>query len=443
MATSSLNVEPPPGATRPRRARARNVLAAAVFLGPAMLVAGALLLYPIVFTFVRSTFDATGDRFVGLDNYRTIFTEPRTLIALRNNVIWVLVVPAFVTALGLVFAVLSESLTWVRAFRMSLFLPLVVSGLAAGVTFRFIYAGDPNVGFVNAVTRAVVHAFEPPGPYSGARPSQPSVLSAHEGGFVVSSELRPGDAAKVGLVGVPPRRLPASAALAGGALPRPGAITGVVWLDFSPGGARGTIDAGERGLPGARVQLLSAGKVVARTRSAADGSFRFDGLGAGAYTVALAAANFRPPFGGIPLLGPLLITPAIIAGYIWIHTGFALIIIGAGLTGLDPELKEAARIEGASEWQVFRHITVPLLRPVLLVVFVTTTIAVLKIFDLVLVIAPDSVQYDANVLALEMWRASFGGGRDFGLGSALAALLFLLIIPAMAFNLRRFRLEEG
>ena len=88
---------------------------------------------------------------------------------------------------------------------------------------------------------------------------------------------------------------------------------------------------------------------------------------------------------------------------------------------------------------MFRHITTPLLAPVLLVVMVTTTISVLKIFDLVLVIAPESLQQHANVLALEMWRASFGGARDFGLGSALSVVLFLLIIPAMVFNLRRFK----
>jgi alpha-glucoside transport system permease protein len=87
-------------------------------------------------------------------------------------------------------------------------------------------------------------------------------------------------------------------------------------------------------------------------------------------------------------------------------------------------------------------VTVPLLSPVLIVVLVTLIINVLKIFDLVFIIAPDSVQDDANVLALEMWRVSFGGQPLLGLGSAIAIFLFLLVVPAMLFNIRRFRSEQ-
>ena len=73
---------------------------------------------------------------------------------------------------------------------------------------------------------------------------------------------------------------------------------------------------------------------------------------------------------------------------------------------------------------------------------VTLVINVMKIFDLVFIIPPGSVQDDASVIALEMWRVSFGGANDQGLGSALSVLLFVLVIPAMAFNIRRFRREE-
>lgn len=426
-----------------KRSRLGRAWAVLVFLGPAMLVVGALLVYPIVFTLIRSMFSANGTAFVGLRNYEQIFAEPRTLIALRNNVIWVVFAPANVTFLGLVFAVMSERLTWVRAFRMSLFLPLVVSGLAAGVTFRFIYAKDPGAGVLNAVISTVVEAFHPPGQYTGARPSQPDALVEAVGGYRLKASVRPGDTTRLGLVGFPPTRLPSSATPAKTPSLAPHTIAGTVWLDFSPGGTKGVIDASERGMPGMLVDLNDdLGDMVGKTKTAADGTFAFKDVKPGTYHLSLAPSNFRVPFGGIPWLGPLLITPAIIVGYLWIHTGFALLIIGAGLTALNRELQESARIDGATEWQVFRHITIPLLRPVLLVIFVTTTISVLKIFDLVLVIAPESVQYNANVLALEMWRASFGGANDFGTGSALAILLFLLIIPAMAFNIRRFRLGE-
>ncbi len=135
-------------------------------------------------------------------------------------------------------------------------------------------------------------------------------------------------------------------------------------------------------------------------------------------------------------------TPAIIVSYIWIWAGFAMVVIGAGLAAIPRDVLEAARVDGANEWQVFRRVTVPLLMPVLAVVFVTLIINVLKIFDIVLVTAPGAVQDDASVVALEMWRRSFGGAQDQGLGSTLAVFLFVLIIPFMWLNIRRFRAEQ-
>ena len=103
---------------------------------------------------------------------------------------------------------------------------------------------------------------------------------------------------------------------------------------------------------------------------------------------------------------------------------------------------EAARTDGATEWQVFRRVTVPLLAPVLSVVFITMLINVLKVFDIVLSIAPGSTQSDAAVIARRRCGAeSFGGVNDFGLGSAIAVFLFLLVIPVLLLNVRRFRRE--
>jgi alpha-glucoside transport system permease protein len=78
---------------------------------------------------------------------------------------------------------------------------------------------------------------------------------------------------------------------------------------------------------------------------------------------------------------------------------------------------------------------------VLSVVFITMIINVLKIFDLVYALAPQSSQTDANVIALAMWRVAFGGQNDFGTGSAIAVFLFLLVIPVLALNIRRFRTD--
>ena len=118
-----------------------------------------------------------------------------------------------------------------------------------------------------------------------------------------------------------------------------------------------------------------------------------------------------------------------------------MVVIGAGLAAISREVLEAARTDGASEWQVFRRITVPMLAPVLSVVFITMLINVLKVFDIVISIAPGSTQSDAAVIAVQMWRQSFGGVNDFGLGSAIAVFLFILVVPVLLLNVRRFRRE--
>ncbi|MBJ7593519.1 MAG: sugar ABC transporter permease, partial [Candidatus Dormibacteraeota bacterium] len=84
------------------------------------------------------------------------------------------------------------------------------------------------------------------------------------------------------------------------------------------------------------------------------------------------------------------------------------------------------------------HVTFPLLRPVLIVVFITMIINVLKIFDIILSLVPESSQQQTNVIALDMWRRAFQSFQP-GLGSALAVVLFVLVIPVIAINVRRIR----
>jgi alpha-glucoside transport system permease protein len=181
---------------------------------------------------------------------------------------------------------------------------------------------------------------------------------------------------------------------------------------------------------------------VGSAKTGDDGSFRFTGLqGGGSYRASIAPATFAQPYGGVAWLSPRLITPAIIIAYIWVWAGFSMVVIAAGLSAIPRDVLEAARTDGAGEWYVFRRVTGPLLAPVLTVVFITMLINVLKVFDVVLAIAPASVQDDANVIALAMWRSAFGGLNDFGLGSAIAVFLFLLVIPVLALNIRRFKRE--
>jgi ABC-type sugar transport system permease subunit len=128
--------------------------------------------------------------------------------------------------------------------------------------------------------------------------------------------------------------------------------------------------------------------------------------------------------------------------YLWIYAGFAMVLLAAGMAAIPRDALEAARIDGATEWQVFRRITAPLLAPVLVVVFVTLVINVLKIFDIVFVIgqtAGANARY-ANVLAVQLY--SYFGTQRYGLASAIGVLLVLLVLPAMIFNVRRFRREQ-
>lgn len=432
----------PPGGRR----RGSVALKAAVFLLPALIVLGALVVYPIFFTVFRSFFDRAGDAFVGIGNYQRMFDSPGTLTAMKNNLIWVVFAPTIATALGLIFAVMTERIRWSTAFKVAIFMPMAISFLAAGVIFRLVYEHDPDRGLANAVVSGIVDTFQSPGPYPGARMAE-SGWEESGGAFLSPGSVSTAESADIGLLAISPQLVPEDAEDAQRASApeeADSAIWGVVWLDFSPGGAgeRGAIDPQEPGLPQMRVEALQDGEVAGAATAGQNGSFVIEDLQPGSYRLRLAASNFREPFGGIPWIGPTLVTPSVIGSFVWIWAGFAMVVIGAGLAAIPRDVMEAARVDGASEWQVFRRVTVPLLMPVLLVVMVTLMINVLKVFDLVLVIPGGAVQDDATVIALEMWRQSFGGaGSDFGLGSALAVFLFILVIPAMGFNIRRFRLE--
>jgi alpha-glucoside transport system permease protein len=402
------------------------------------------IVYPAIYTFLQSLFRGSGfEEFAGIDNYKALFTRDNLLTAIKNNAIWVAIVPAGVTALGLIFAVLTERVRWSVAFKTAVFMPMAVSAFAAGVTWRIMYQQDPDRGAINAAITSVKGIFSPEGVLSEAAPSTDELRTTSGGGLELANPISTGEVAQLGLTRIRTEEVPEDAAQAIRPEPLQGGITGVVWRDFKPGGGTpGEVESEEPGLPGVTVELVdSGGETVASTESGVDGTFEFPGLQTGEYQVAIGAATFAQPFGGVSWLAADLITPSIIIAYIWIWAGFAMVVIAAGLAAIPRETLEAARTDGATEWLVFRRVTVPQLMPVLSVVFITLLINVLKVFDIVIAVAPQSVQDDANVIALAMWRTSFGGVSDFGLGSAIAVFLFILVIPVLALNIRRFRRE--
>jgi len=444
MSSGSISAAPPatptPDYEEPGRWR-KHALAIG-FLAPAAFFLGIWIIYPTIRTIIRSFFDADGNEFVWFDNYGDLFTTDTLVQAIKNNAIWVAVVPAFVTVLGLLFAVLTERVRWSVAFKTAVFMPMAISAFAAGITWRIMYVKDPDQGAVNAGIRAVKESVNEPGVLSAAAPSTDALTQTSSGGIEQKQAVEPGGVASLGLTRIATDEVPEDAVQAVKPEPLQGGITGVVWRDFKPGGGTpGEVEQEELGLPGVTVELRQDGTSVDSTTSEPNGTFRFEDVEAGSYQVAVAPETFAEPFEGIAWLGEKLITPAIIIAYIWIWAGFAMVVIGAGLAAIPRDVLEAARTDGGTEWQVFRRVTVPLLAPVLTVVFITMLINVLKVFDIVVAVAPGSVQDDANVLALAMWRTSFGGANDFGVGSAIAVFIFLLVIPILLLNIRRFRRE--
>src|SRR3954468_16580362 len=179
---------------RARRSRRRARIVALLFAFPALLLLGALVVYPVLFTVGRSFFDASGTRFVGGDNYTEMFRDPATVKAVRNTAVWVVVAPALLTGLGLVLAVLVEKVRWATAFKLLLFMPMAVSFLAAGIIFRLAYDEDPDKGVLNAAVVSVHDAVTGTSAYPTARAREGQGLSAEpDGSYRTGTSLSPGD----------------------------------------------------------------------------------------------------------------------------------------------------------------------------------------------------------------------------------------------------------
>jgi alpha-glucoside transport system permease protein len=287
--------------------RTRSRIRPWLFLAPALLLLGIYLLYPLFETFRLSFFDTTGENFVGLSNYQWVLVDQNFLITIRNNFLWLVVVPSAATALGLVVAVLADRVWWGGFAKSMVFMPMAISFVGASVIWKFVYD------------------------FRGPESDQIGILNAL-----------------------------------------------VMGLGFEP------------------------------------------------------QAWVTLPFWNNFFLMAILI---------WIQTGFAMVILSAALRGVPHDTIEAARIDGASELQIFFEIMVPQVMSTVLVVWTTITITVLKVFDIVM--AMTGGQWDTSVLANLMYDWMFRGGGDYGRSSTLAMVLMFAVIPVMAFNIRRFRTEEA
>lgn len=278
-----------------------------LWLAPAVALLFVFLVYPTLQTVRLSLYDESSTEYVGLANYAYILTDQIMLVALRNNLIWIVIFAPVVVTLGLIVAVLTDRVAYESVAKAVIFLPMAVSFVAAGVIWKFMYAyrppGSPQTGTLNAALTATLPGFEP----------------------------------QAWLINTPTNNL------------------------------------------------------------------------------------------------------ALIAVAVWTWTGFCMVILSAGLKGVPRELLEAARVDGADEWQVFRRVTIPLISPTIAVVATTMVIFALKAFDIVYVMTNGN--YDTEVIANRMYKEMFNFG-EFGRAAAIAVVLLIAIVPVMLVNVNRFRQQE-
>jgi alpha-glucoside transport system permease protein len=288
--------------------RARPRLRPWLWLAPALAFLAVFLVYPSIGSLIRSFQNAAGTKFIGLDNYAWFFNDDASLTALKNSLIWLVVLTALTVGLGLLIAVLVDRVRYETVAKSVIFVPLAISMVAASVIWTFMYdyqvPPNPQVGTLNAA---------------------------------------------LGSVGIAP----------------------IAWVQISD---------------------FSLNSIL------------------------------------------LVIVMA------WMWTGFCMVILSASLKGINPELLEAARVDGATERQVFRRITLPLMAPTIAVVMTTMVITALKAFDVVYVMT--SGHFDTQVVAFQLIQELYNFGNP-GRASAIGIVLLLAIIPVMAFNVRRFRAQEA
>jgi alpha-glucoside transport system permease protein len=166
--------------------------------------------------------------------------------------------------------------------------------------------------------------------------------------------------------------------------------------------------------------------------------YAYSGIGTGGQEIGLLNA-IVVALGGTPQPW-LQIAPwnnfFLIAIMVWMQTGYAMVILSAAIKDVPAELLEAARIDGASEIQVFFNITIPYIRGTLITVSTTIVIFSLKLFDIVRVMTGGN--YGTNVIANEFYLERFTYGQA-GRASAIAIVLLIVVIPVMVYNLRQFR----
>ena len=361
-----------------------NMVRPWLFLFPALVLLGLYLAYPVFATLWLSfTQDVPGNtrEFVGFANYTQMFTEDKFWEAMTNNMIWLLVVPAMSTAFGVLAAQLTDRIWWGNIAKSLIFMPMAISFVGASVIWKLIYDTRPTdqaqIGLLNALWLKL------------------------GGGFwsVVVVKVLP--------------------ALTIGALAL--AIIWMMWLLGRP------LLQGVGGNLWAKV-----GRVIA-VAIGAWLTYVLVGWIVGIFTADLVYGK-EQTWLTIPFWNNFFLMIVLV----WIQTGFAMVIISGALRGVPEETIEAAILDGASPFQVFFQIKIPQIMGTIVVVWTTITITVLKVFDIVL--AMTNGQWETQVLANYMFDKLFRA-NDWGVGSASAMIIMLLVSPILIWNVYNARKE--
>ncbi|MES0812058.1 sugar ABC transporter permease [Roseibium sp. SCPC15] len=360
-----------------------NMVRPWLFLFPALFALTLYLAYPVFETLRLSLTDrAQGGAFVGFDNYRQMMNEAKFWEAVRNNMLWLIVVPAASTAFGLLVAQLTDRIRWGNLAKSLIFMPMAISFVGASVIFKLIYDTRPEdqnqIGVLNAVWLR----------FDGGI------------GSIFSLQI------------VPTLLLLAFA----------GVVAYVVWMFVRDLVATGK-DRSIWMMPLRLVVALGGLWLIWISVSSVVGIW-FTELPYGEPQTWLT----------IPLWNNFLLMVVLI----WIQTGFAMVILSAALRGIPEETVEAAIVDGANPFQIFFKIKVPQIMGTIVVVWTTITLTVLKVFDIVF--AMTNGQWETQVLANYMYDKLFRA-NDWGVGSASAIIIMLLVTPILVWNVYNARKE--
>lgn len=148
----------PDGRVVKSRERIREAIRPWIFVGPALLLLTLYLVYPAIQTVILSFFDSNGDEFVGLRNYQWAVNDSEFRQSVSNNILWLIIVPSASTAIGLLVAVLADSVRWGSIAKSLVFTPMAISFVGASVIWKFVYdyrgPDSPQIGVLNAIVQA-------------------------------------------------------------------------------------------------------------------------------------------------------------------------------------------------------------------------------------------------------------------------------------------------